>query len=163
VDEMRWLGDELGRSGLGFDWAIRQVPADRLELTPPAGLGEWPALRHLHHLVWYEREEALPTMRLWLGGPPFEEDALDEGAAWAADGPALEVDAWLRSLAAGRVAQRGLLTRLDAGAWTASRMTVWGDMPLRWVVAKTYQHTAEHTSDILRIALYWDFFVDGAS
>ena len=30
-------------------------------------------------------------------------------------------------------------------------------MPLRWVVAKTYQHTAEHTSDILRIVLYWDF------
>jgi hypothetical protein len=102
-------------------------------------------------------------MRLWLGGPPFEEAALDEGAAWAADGPALEVDAWLSSLAAGRDEQRALLNRLDAGAWTAAQATVWGDMPLRWVVAKTYQHTAEHTSDILRIALYWDFFVEEAS
>jgi hypothetical protein len=65
-------------------------------------------------------------------------------------------DAWLSSLAAGRDEHRALLTRLDAGAWRAARTTVWGDMPLRWVVAKTYQHTAEHTNDILRIALFWD-------
>jgi hypothetical protein len=27
-------------------------------------------------------------------------------------------------------------------------------------VSKTYQHTAEHINDVLRIALFWDFFAD---
>jgi hypothetical protein len=26
------------------------------------------------------------------------------------------------------------------------------------VVSKAYQHTAEHTNDVLRIALFWDIF-----
>ena len=33
---------------------------------------------------------------------------------------------------------------------------IWGPVTLSWVVSKTYQHTAEHTGDILRIALFWD-------
>lgn len=162
MDEMRWLSDELGRSAVGYDWAVRQVPADRLALTPPTGLGEWSALRHLYHLVWYEREIALPTMRLWLDGPPFTEVGLDEEAAWTRDGTNVEPEAWLRILAAGRDEQRALLARLDPAAWTTERTTGWGDLPmpvpLRWVVAKTYQHTAEHTNDVLRIALFWDIF-----
>ena len=162
MDEMRWLGDELGRSALGFEWAIRQVPSKRLTVPPPMGLGEWPALRHLHHLVWYEREFALPSMRIWLGAAPPDGDALDEDADWAADQPTLEVDALLRSLVAGRDEQRAILTGLDAAAWTTARTTGWDDVPLRWVVSKTYQHTAEHTNDVLRIALFWDAFVKDA-
>lgn len=167
MDEMRWLSDELGRSGSGFDWALRQVPADRLDLTPPSGLGEWSAVRHLFHLVWYEREIALPTMRLWHGGPPFTEQGLDEGADWAADRAGVELEVSLRAFAAGRDEQRALLTRLDPAAWTIERTTGWSDLPwpvpLRWVVAKTYQHTVEHTSEVLRIALFWDLFAAGAS
>ena len=167
MDEIGWLSDELGRSGSGFDWALRHVPADRLGLTPPSGLGEWSAVRHLFHLVWYEREIALPTMRLWLGGPPFTEEGLDEEGDWTADRAGVELEAWLRTFTAGRDEQRGLLARLDPAAWTTERTTGWSDLPgsvpLRWVVAKTYQHTAEHTSDVLRIALFWDLFVAGAS
>ena len=159
---MRWLSDELGRSALGYDWAVRQVPEDRLDLTPPPGLWEWSALRHLYHLVWYEREIALPTMRLWPDGPPFTEEGLDEEAAWTADRAGVELEAWLRLLAAGRDEQRARLAGMDAAAWTAERPTGWDDLPrpvpLRWVVAKTYQHTAEHTNDVLRIALFWDIF-----
>ena len=39
--------------------------------------------------------------------------------------------------------------------------TNWGPVPLFWVVSKTYQHTAEHISDLLRIALFWDDFAAG--
>ena len=162
MDEMRWLGDELGRSAIGFEWAIRQVPLERLTQTPPAGLGEWPALRHLHHLVWYERELALPSMRIWLGATPPDGHALDEDADWAADQSTLQVDMLLRSLVAGRDEQRAILTGLDAAAWATARTTGWDDVPLRWVVSKTYQHTAEHTNDVLRIALFWDAFVKDA-
>jgi hypothetical protein len=49
-----------------------------------------------------------------------------------------------------------LLARYDDLAWNSTRETIWGPVTLSWVVSKTYQHTAEHTSDILRIALFWD-------
>jgi hypothetical protein len=162
MDEMRWLSDELRRSAAGYDWAVRQVPKDRLDLIPPAGLGEWSTLRHVYHLVWYEREIALPTMRLWLDGPPFTEEGLDEEAAWTADRTSVEPEAWLRTFAAGRDEQRVLLARLDPAAWTGVRTTGWGEVPLRWVVTKTYQHTAEHTNDVLRMALFWDVFLADA-
>jgi hypothetical protein len=146
---------------------MRQVPAERLGLTPPAGLGEWPALRHLFHLVWYEREIALPTMRLWLGGPLFTEEGLDEEADWVADEAGVELESWLATFAAGRDEQQVLLARLDHVAWTEERPVGWSDLswpvPLSWVVTKTYQHTAEHTNDVLRIALFWDLFAAAAS
>ena len=44
-------------------------------------------------------------------------------------------------------------------AWAASvDMTGWGPIPLLWLVSKTYQHTNEHTSDVLRMALFWDYY-----
>ena len=160
MDEISWLGDELGRSGVGFAWAIRQVPADRLGLTPPEGLGEWSALRHLFHLVWYEREFALPTMRRWLGGPPFAEDGLHEEADWHAQRTGFVLEAWLHAFADGRDEQRSILACLDPTAWTEERLIGPSGQPrsapLRWVVSKTYQHTAEHTNEVLRIALFWD-------
>ena len=160
MDEMAWLSDELGRSAAGYDWAVRQVPMDRLALTPPSGLGEWSTLRHLFHLVWYEREIALPNMRLWLGGPPFNGEGLDEEAAWVADRASIELEPWLHLFVIGRDEQRALLARIGPAAWTTRRIIDWGGVPipvpLRWIVAKTYQHTAEHTNDVLRIALFWD-------
>jgi hypothetical protein len=162
MDEIGWLGDELGRTVVGFAWAVRQVPADRLELAPPAGLGEWSALRHLFHMVWHEREFALPTMRLWLGGTPFTDDGLDEEADWQAQRTGVELGALLHAFAEGRDEQRAFLARLDPTAWTEERLIGPSGKPrpapLSWVVAKTYQHTAEHTNDVLRIALFWDRF-----
>lgn len=73
------------------------------------------------------------------------------------------MDACLRSFTTGRDEQRALLARLDPAAWTAARPTGWGDVPLRWVVTKTYQHTAEHTNDVLRIALFWDILLAEAA
>jgi hypothetical protein len=61
--------------------AAAQVPAERLLLPAPhenhsncahgfkTYFGEWPAYRLLFRLVYYERVNALPTMKHWLGGP----------------------------------------------------------------------------------------------
>ena len=35
-------------------------------------------------------------------------------------------------------------------------MTGWQDVALYWVVSKTFQHTAEHTHDLMRLVLFWD-------
>ena len=57
-----------------------------------------------------------------------------------------------------RRAQIALLSQVSEQAWHAQQMTGWGPIPLLWLVSKTYQHTNEHTSDVLRLALFWDYY-----
>lgn len=153
----QWFETQLQASADGFIWAVEQVPDERLYAPPPGpggGLGEWVAARHLFHLLYYERHAALPAMRSWLLGeaqPSFE--GYDEDASWA-EAPTLA--AQIEQFRAVRAEQIALLPRIGAALWEESRETGWGDVTLRWVVAKTYQHTAEHISDVLRIALFWD-------
>jgi hypothetical protein len=152
----QWFHDQLQSSADGFVWGAEQVPEARRKIQPPAGLGEWSAARHVFHLVYYERTIALPGMQQWLGRelPPTED--LDEDVAWSQKQETLEslLDQFRRV----RAEQVALLPGFDEPAWHATRETVWGPMSLLWVVSKTYQHTAEHTNDILRIALFWDSY-----
>ncbi len=56
----------LQTSTEAFLWAIEQMPEEQLYQSPPNRLQEWPAVRHLLHLQFYEEHVALPNMRLWL-------------------------------------------------------------------------------------------------
>jgi hypothetical protein len=57
-----------------------------------------------------------------------------------------------------RSEQLALLPQFKDSRWKETREAVWGPMALRWVVSKTYQHTAEHTNDVMQMALFWDRF-----
>lgn len=157
MDLSQWFSDQLKSSADGFMWAVEQVPAERRLATPPAPLGEWNAARHVFHMLYYEQMIALPSMRQWLGVPftLVEEDYNEEGA-WE-DGKNLET--MLADFRKVRAEQIALLPNFDEPMWNKTRDTVWGKVPLKWVVTKTFQHTAEHTHDILRMALFWDMIV----
>jgi hypothetical protein len=99
---------------------------------------------------------ALPAMRLWFDGPVGVGDWLTDWSEPIVGRTSADLEGWVRMLAAGREEQRDLLDQLDGEAWTTVRTTVWGAVPLRWVVTKTCQHTAEHTDDVLRMVLFWD-------
>jgi hypothetical protein len=75
-----WFRDQLEQTGALFVWALEQVPMARRE-TPPPGRDEWTAARHAFHMLYYEREIALPSMRQWLGSAMPDPDELDESAA----------------------------------------------------------------------------------
>jgi hypothetical protein len=48
---------------------------------------------------------------------------------------------------------------LDDRRWLADQLRASAEAfawAMRQVVLKTYQHTAEHTNDVLRLALSWD-------
>ncbi len=60
---------------------------------------------------------------------------------------------WLSSGRPMEVAERA-----EDAVWNAHPQTPCDEMMLLWVAGKTYQHAAEHTSDVLRTALFWDFF-----
>jgi hypothetical protein len=153
MDLSAWFQTQLQAGGQGFAWAVAQVPPERQMRTPPPGLGEWSAARHAFHLLFYERELALPSMRAWLGQPFDRAELPDEDVAWDARAAVPDLLAQFEQV---RAAQLEVLRGLPAGVWEAPRMAVWGEVPLRWVMTKTFQHTAEHTHNVLSLALYWD-------
>ena len=150
----QWFHDQLQVSADGFVWAVQQVPAERRFLAPPVPLGEWSAARHVFHLLSYEQKIALPSMRQWLL-EPFQliEEEYDEDAAW---GDGLDLEIMLAHFQEVRATQIALLLKFKEALWEEKREAVWGDVSLRWVVSKTFQHTAEHLHDVLSIALFWD-------
>lgn len=153
----QWFSTQLQASLDGFLWSVEQAPNERRYAPPPGpagGLGEWVIARHVFHMLYYEREAALPAMRHWLGEaalPSFDE--YDEDGAWTRAGDLPEL---LGEFHAVRTAQIELLPRIDEALWEEQRETGWGNVSLRWIVSKTFQHTAEHTNDVLRITLFWD-------
>ena len=152
----QWFRDQLQASADGFVWAAEQVPTARRILQPPAGLGEWTTARHIFHMVLYERTIALPSMEQWRGAECAPTDDVDEEAAWVKGQDAVE--SLLAQFRQVRAEQLALLPQFNDSRWEETRAAVWGPVTLRWVVSKTYQHTAEHTNDVMRIALFWDRF-----
>jgi hypothetical protein len=119
-------------------------------------MGEWTAARHVFHMLYYEQQVALPSMHQWLGKPPVSEDDLNEDMAW---GPGQKIEGMVTTFRDVRNEQIALLTRFDEHVWHETRQTAWGTVSLLWVVSKTFQHTAEHTHDVMRMALFWDWAV----
>jgi hypothetical protein len=154
VNLSEWFHAQLQASADGFVWGAQQVPNERLNVRPPEALGEWTAARHIFHMVFYEQNIALPSMLQWLGEARPLLEGVDEDIAWGEGSN--NVESLLSEFKKVRDEQVQLLARFDDLAWNSTCETVWRSVTLAWVVSKTYQHTTEHISDILRIALFWD-------
>ncbi|HET6313799.1 MAG TPA: DinB family protein [Chloroflexia bacterium] len=136
-------------------WAVGEVGETRLRVAPPVLLGEWPAARHLFHLLYYEREVALPSLRLWFGAPYPDFEGYDEPAAWAGAPQAGAILAQIEGL---RAEQLDIIARADDALWAEVRQTPWAERTLYWVASKTLQHALEHTNNLLKIALLWEHY-----
>ena len=108
-------------------------------------------------MLYYEQTIALPSMRQWLGEPCPTTDELDEDRFWESR-QSERVKNLLVEFTNVPTEQIALLEKFDEMIWNTTRETIWGTVTLLWVVSKTYQHTAEHTSDVMRIGLFWDRF-----
>lgn len=151
-----WFCYQLQASGDGFIWAIEQLPEERRYLAPPRHPEDWLAARHAFHMFYYDQHFSLASIRQWLGGPCPSVDDLHEDDDWAA-GLGNDTSRVLEQFRAVRAEQIALLSQFDDQRWHEARETeFWGTVPLQWVVTKTYQHTAEHIHDVLRMALFWD-------
>ena len=161
MDESIFFAEQFRATLAQMSYMARLVPVARRYLRPPFQNAEWSAAREVYHLALYEESVALPSMRLWLGGPPVDDSTfLHEDALWESEGQQIDYSALLRRLADVREEQIALLPSL-AGLWDEPRETVWTApqleaRTLQWVVAKTLQHTCEHISAVARIALFWD-------
>src|SRR5690348_8974564 len=68
---LAWLAEGVRE----VTWALCSLPPDRWAEAPPAGLGGWPALRHVQHLALREMHHLVPTLRQALGDSTFEAPA----------------------------------------------------------------------------------------
>ena len=150
----RWFSAQLQSTLEGLVWSARQVPQERWLLAPPGVFGDWSAARHLFHMCFYEEGIALPSMRIWLGDPR-PDVFTDEDQAWE-ELPDTSLDYLCQRFDSVRQEQRKLLPQFEHGDWERVLVTGWEEVSLYWVVSKTFQHTAEHTHDMMRLALFWD-------
>lgn len=150
--------DLLQASAEGFEWAVLQVTNARRSLPPPKGLGEWTVTRHIFHMMFYEIKFALPAMQLWLDDQAgvFLPGDMEENVAWS-EGKK-DVESLLARFRNVRAEQVALLSEMDDLVWNTTRQFYSGSVTLTWLVSKTYQHTAEHTNNVMRIPLFWDIF-----
>ena len=98
-------------------------------------------------------------MQQWLDGIIPNLDDTDEDVDWS--NTQETVESLLEKFSIVRAEQISLLPKFDDAAWNATREAVWGPVSLLWVVSKTYQHTAEHINDVMRIGLFWDSYAAG--
>jgi hypothetical protein len=151
VELSKWFDYQLRSTLDGFIWAVQQLSNERLYAIPPVPLGEWSAAQHVFHMLEYEERLALPSMHQWLGAPPVPRYQ-NQGEQ---DLPVVEE--MLAQFEQIRQEEIDLLPRFSEEAWEAKQKTTfWGAVSLRWLVGKTYQHTLEHTHDLLRLSLFWD-------
>lgn len=148
-----WFDYQLRSTLDGFTWAVREFPVERLYIVPPVPLklGEWSVAQHIVHLLEYEERLALPSMHQWLGAPAPIRQAMQSEQDLS---PIEEILMQFESV---RKQEIELLPQFSQEQWGSTRQTTfWGDVSLKWLISKTYQHTLEHTHDILSMDLFWD-------
>ena len=147
----KWFEYQLQSTRDGLIWAVRQLPVERMYIIPPAllGLGEWSAAQHVFHMLEYEEKLFLPSMQQWLGAPPAVDTRIEQGLP--------SVEEMLAQFDHVRREEINLLPHFSPGTWDSKQKTTfWGEVNLSWLICKTYQHTLEHTHDILSLVLFWD-------
>ena len=157
MDELQLLRQNLQASTENFLWAVEQIPRERLYLAPRTD--RWPIARIVYHLTHYEQHIALPSTLQWLGKPrPIvetqQEYDREEDLQWN-DGQNHDIAQLTADFKAVRFQQFEVLSKCTEQMWNEERDVVWGHLPLKWVVTKTYQHTLEHTDEVLRAYLWW--------
>ena len=148
-------------------WTVQQIPEDLLYTVSSKRPGSWPTARHVMHLQYNEEQVVLPCMRRWFNEEhaahkaeddkrierygAYEMLVHDEEIAWQ---QAPDIEMREEKFREGRKAQIALLAQFAPDVWEQTRETVWGRVTLCWAITKTYQHTLEHSNDILKYGLY---------
>ncbi len=157
MQQSQWSQQQLQTSAENFLWAVEQILQERLYLAPRPN--RWPVARIVYHMIRYEQRLALPSMQQWVGGltprvGSQEEDNAQNEQDWD-DGKGHDIQTLLTDFKDIRSQQLALIPQFTEQSWDEEREAIWGNVSLKWVVIKTYQHTLEHTDEVLRAYLWW--------
>lgn len=155
----QWFHRQVQTSTEGFLWAVELIPPERHFLAPRPD--RWSVARTIYHMAYYDRFIGLPALRQW-GSEPLsmqslagsaEEDAAIEETNWN-NGEERELQVMIEDFKKLRAEQLAMIQQFFEPLWSEEREALWGPVTLKWVVTKTYQHTLEHTDEILRSYLW---------
>lgn len=158
-----WLQEQLAHSMTMLEGAWAALPEERRAMLPPGRLSQlstWSGQLHLYHLYIYERI-TVDYAAYWLADGARLTAAEDEehGRLWMGQEKDWQQLSAAETLAGMRGQRQELLARLaQATDWDARHDVFWGEQNLRWIAAKCFQHTLEHTTTLLQLAIFWDRF-----
>ena len=156
-----WLQEQLAHSVPMLVGAWAAIPAERRTQVPPermAWVSRWPAQRHLYHLYIYERI-TVDYAAYWLAeGAPLSEaqDAEHDHLLTRQEEDWQKLSA-AETLAGWRYYRQELLARLARAKNWEARQPYWDNQDLHTIAAECFQHTLEHTTTLLQLALFWDW------
>ena len=158
-----WLQEQLANSMTMLEGAWAALPEEHRAVLPPGRLAKistWPAQLHLYHLYIYERI-TVDYAAYWLeeGARLSEAEDAEHVRLWQEQEQDWEQLGGDETMAALSAQRQQLLTHLaNASDWDARYDVFWGEQNLRWIAAKCFQHTLEHTTTLLQLAIFWDRF-----
>lgn len=158
-----WLQEQLTHSMTMLTGAWSSLPEERLTALPPGRLAQissWPAQLHLYHLYIYERI-TVDYAAYWSpdGTPASEAEQAEHIRLWQGqeeDWTQLSATETLAGMTEKRQELLSILAQVPD--WDARHDVFWGEQNLRWITAKCFQHTLEHTTTLLQLAIFWDRF-----
>ena len=157
-----WIQEQLAHSMTMLEAAWAALPEERRAVVPPERLSQlstWPAQLHLYHLYIYE-QNTVDFAAYWLedGARLTEEEDAEQGRIWQGQEQDWQQLSGAETLAGMRAQRQELLARLArASDWHEYRDFFWGRQNLYWIASKCFQHTLEHTTTLLQLALFWEW------
>jgi hypothetical protein len=155
---LAWLAEGAREVTSALCW----LPRERWAQTPPVGLGDWPALRHVRHLAVHETHHILPAVRQVLGDTAAEPSRLSTLEIEQADA-ARDAELLVRDLGETRFELLQLLETAPDSVWqrpmsavAAEACGVVSPVELDWLLLSARLHEQQHLAAVWNIALNWD-------
>jgi hypothetical protein len=133
-------------------WALCSLPRERWASTPSDRPGEWPVLRHAHHLALRDRCLTLPMVRRALGDTDASTSPLElerGDATWNPQAALESAEDIVRGLGASRYELLQHLEIAPDDAWVPP-------VQLDRLMLDARQHELEHLAAMWRTTLCWD-------
>jgi DinB family protein len=153
----QWFCEQLTNSMTGFGWAVECLAPEHWYSSPPRPnwLGQWSLARHVFHMQYQERYVVQVGIKDLLHLSPFTEERPKEEDAWQQE--QRSVQELLQQFQTFRCQTSELISHLIEDEWEKPReKAYWNDpLTLQWIITKAWQHTLEHTHEVLRLHLFW--------
>lgn len=163
MDHAGFFRGQLTNSADTLAWAVQQIPTGRWFVAPLPAFGEMSVAQMVFHVAWSDRHILIPQLNQWLDAdqPPLQRaDIPDEPAAWRETVSHANMETLLADFRDGRDTMLSTLEAYPAQAWDTTHPTLWGEVTLRWMLTRVYQHTVEHTDTLLKMGLFWDYYLE---
>ena len=158
MTHIQWFCEQLQNSMTGFVWAVECLAPEHWQSSPPrpSWLGQWSLARHVFHLQYQERYVVQDSINDWLHLSLSIEERPAEEEAWQQE--QRSVQELLQQFQTFRGQTAELISNLTEDEWEKpSEKAYWGQsLTMQWFMTKAWQHTLEHTHDVLRLHLFWD-------